>query len=110
MDEQVKIVLEGREYPISRLSILKMRTVVPALTRVAVDSPEGMDAQRTVLVAVMQAANPAFKSDDFDKLQPTLVELTKAIVIARDMITGKPDEEDADQKGEASPGAAPESQ
>src|SRR5262245_26968860 len=103
--EKLTITLEGREFPVSRLSILKMRTVVPAMTKIGVDTPEGMDAQRTVLVAAMQSANPEFKVEEFDKLAPTLVELTNATIVVRDMITGRKPEELV--AGEPQPETAP---
>lgn len=105
------ITLGGQDYPIAPLTLGQMRRAGPCLTRIGIDTPEGVAAQTTLIALAMQAADPMVTPEVVDSIRGvTFEELRKAV----DVVAGlmgvamvRPGMEVSATQGEAPPVAGP---
>jgi hypothetical protein len=75
-----KITLGGKEYSIAPLSLGQMRKVGPCFTRIGIDTPEGMDAQLTIIYHGMLAADTSVTPAQIDAIKGVTFEEIRTAV------------------------------
>jgi hypothetical protein len=104
-DTPTTITLGGKQYPVAKMTMKQMRRAGPCIVRSNVDTVEGMDAQATVILLAMQAADPSMTMEKLDAVPATFAEISAAYV-AICAVEGFSVVKD-DGAGEAKPGAGP---